>query len=128
MKSVLATLLFGLLVQGPAAAMAIAPGTAPAAKGVLHDRRQAAAAASAAAGSALTLVEGQVTALDRARGTATIAGREVALHGSRLQVFFARGGRASLADLHPGSRVRFALEPGGGEGRKIVLIYVEGGA
>jgi hypothetical protein len=125
----LAALTLALLLNGAAQATAVAPGSAPAApRGLSHDRRQAAAAASAAASTALTLIEGQVSSLNRAKGTATIAGREVSLHGGRLQVFFARGGRASLADLRPGSRVRFALEPGSGEGRKIVLIYIEGAA
>jgi hypothetical protein len=132
MKTTLAAAALGLLLQGPGLAMTVAPGPATgaapaAARGVSFDRRQE-AAASAAAASALTLIEGQLTSIDRARGTATIAGREVVLHGSRLQVFFARGGRASLADLRPGGRVRFALEPGGGEDRKIVLIYIEGGS
>jgi hypothetical protein len=73
----------------------------------------------------LTLIEGQVTAVNRARRTLTIAGREVEWHAQGAQVFRSDGGRASLEALQPGNHVRFALEPGNGEGRRIVLVYIE---
>ena len=123
-----------LLLPGASMATALTPGSAPTApRSFATHPGAAAAAASATSARTLMLIPGQVSAVDRVKGVATIAGRPVSLHGSRLQVFFERGGRATLADLRPGSRVRFALEPGNGdgsahgEGRRIVLIYIERG-
>jgi hypothetical protein len=107
----------------PAAAMVVRKGTAPTTPPAASGAATPAAATAVREG--LTLIEGQVTAVDRARHTVTIAGREVEWHATGTQVFRAEGGRAGLDALRPGTRVRFALEPGSGEGRKIVLVYVE---
>ncbi len=109
------------LALGPAGATALRPGTAPAP----NSKSPPATLPAAAAAEAPTLISGQVSAIDRARRTVTISGRKVEWHGARLQVFRSAGGRASLDALQPGTRVRFALEPGSGEGRKIVLVYIE---
>jgi hypothetical protein len=108
----------------PAAATALQKGTAPPAQ--LPAARAAAPSADASGRAALTLIEGQVTAVNRARRSLTIAGREVEWHAKGAQVFRSNGARSSLEALQPGDHVRFALEPGSGEGRRIVLVYIEG--
>ena len=134
MKAALLTA--ALWAHGVAMASALTPGSAPVGpRSFASHTGPAAAAAAATAANTLTLIPGQVSAIDRVKGVATIAGRQVPLHGSHLQVFFERGGRATLADLRLGSRVRFALEPGtaasaatgagGNEARRIVLMYIE---
>ena len=123
MKTVLClAALLAAAAIGPAGATALRSGTAtPPAKG----KAPPPAATASASAEAPTLIEGQVTAVDHVRRTMTINGRQVDWHGSKLQVFRAQGGRAGPEAVQPGARVRFALEPGSGEGRKIVLVYLQ---
>ena len=107
---------------GPAGATALRSGTAtPPAKG----KAPPPAATASASADAPTLIEGHVTAVDRVHRTMTVNGRQVEWHASKLQLFHAQGGRVGPDAVQPGARVRFALAPGSGEGRKIVLVYLE---
>ncbi|MDE2369681.1 MAG: hypothetical protein KGN16_11985 [Burkholderiales bacterium] len=116
------------LAAGTAQAMAVRAGSAPAAPATAELGHRSARVTAPAPGSQPTLTSGVISAVDTAHGTITIAGHAIALHGKQLRVMSDnKGGRTSAAALRPGTRVRYALEPGQGEGRKIVLIYVEAG-
>jgi hypothetical protein len=118
--------LLAALWAAPPAALAIAvrdgaaPGLAKEAPSRPRtDRRSRAEAPT------LDLVTGQLTAVDRERKTVTITGKVIALHPSRLRVFRVGEGKRGIEALQAGARVRFALEPGAAEPRRIVLIYIE---
>jgi hypothetical protein len=116
------------LCAAPAAAMSIRAGSAPSVPATAALAHRTAKVTAPAAGSQPTLISGVITAVDTVHGTITVSGRKIALHDKQLRVFQAnRGGRSSAAALRPGTAVSFALEPGQGEGRKVVLIYVGGG-
>jgi hypothetical protein len=74
----------------------------------------------------LDLVNGRITAVDRANHTLKIGTMIVSLHPSKLQIFGPQGGRASVSELQPGTQIRFALEPGAADPRRVVLIYIQG--
>ncbi|MDE2504708.1 MAG: hypothetical protein KGL18_17220, partial [Burkholderiales bacterium] len=103
-------------------------GAAPRAPATAAQAHRSAKATAPLPGTQPTLTRGVIGAVDSVHGTITVSGRQVALRGPQLRVLTDnRGGRSSLAALRPGMHVRYALEPGRGEGRRIVLIYVEAG-
>ena len=112
----------GLLLAagcGAASAMAVA-GAAPGDGS--HARPNTAAAAPTA--PSLDLVAGRLDQVDAARHSITVGGRVLALHPTQLGIFRDGGQRGTLASLQPGQRIRFALEPGAAEPRRVVLIYI----
>ena len=93
-----------------------APGTAP----------SASPPAAAAVAPSLDLIGGTIAAVDPGRSTITIAGAALVLHPTQLRVFNADGAVRGSGDLRPGAQIRFALEPGVTEPRRVVLIYLDG--
>ncbi len=80
----------------------------------------------------LVLREGFIEAVDPSAHQLVVAGRRLQWQAGRLQVFTWRArSAASVSDLRPGQRIRFALEgkdgerADDGERRRLVLIYLE---
>jgi hypothetical protein len=71
----------------------------------------------------LPLIAGRVSAINLKKMTLTIADRSMALHPTDLRVY-AGGAVVPAAQLQPGARVRYALEPG--PARRVVLILIDG--
>ncbi len=121
-----ALLVFGLLssallAAAPAAAVGVTGGRGPAApKDIVR-----APAAVPPVVATLDLAEGTITAIDRTRRTFSVSGVTLAWHPTRLRIYTANGLRVGDADLHAGSRIRFALDPSPSESRTVVLIYLQ---
>lgn len=111
-----------VLHVGEAAAVMVAGG-----RGAAGPPRNVAPAPPAASPS-VELIAGTIAAVDRAKRTMTVSGTQLGWHPTSLRVFSAGGSRLSAHELRPGLRIRFALEPGTGTARRVVLIYVEGGS
>jgi hypothetical protein len=103
------------------------PAAATTVRGALPAPNAAVVRVAPRAAPTLDLIEGRITAVDRVHRTLTVGNRTVSLHPTRLQVFGPDGRREAVASLAPGSRIRFALEPGAADPRPVVLIYVEAG-
>lgn len=80
----------------------------------------------------LVLREGRIEAVDPSAHHIVVAGRRLQWEAGRLQLFtWPARSAASVSDLRPGQRIRFALEGKDGERaddserRRIVLIYLE---
>lgn len=111
-----------LVLAGPAAAVAIAGAAGTVAQG---KKTVAAAPALRNSGGELELITGTVTAVDLAKHTVTIGNLVVGVHKHRLKVIGADGlPHGNLSAVRSGARVRFALDPGTREDRRIVAIYI----
>ncbi|MBK6716945.1 MAG: hypothetical protein IPG57_18175 [Burkholderiales bacterium] len=80
----------------------------------------------------LVLREGRIEAVDPSAHHIVLAGRRLHWEAGRIQLFtWPARSAASVSDLRPGQRIRFALEGKDGERaddserRRIVLIYLE---
>ena len=112
-----------LAAPAPAEAMAVVAASASAPPPGLGRPPQGARAARVEATH--DLVAGTVTSVDVVKKTLVVSGVALTWTSNRLHVF-ARGARASEYELRPGQKIRFAVEPGVAESRRVVLVYVEG--
>ena len=128
-------LVFGVVLAGlpdPAQAMAVdgakVPGTANPVSGALSvaepgPRGQVSGTALPA--PAVEWIVAAINAVNLARGELTLNGKPVVLHPTRLQVLDSDGRPVSAALLHAGQAIRFALDDGPAEARRIVLIRID---
>ncbi|WP_293995323.1 hypothetical protein [Sphaerotilus sp.] len=86
----------------------------------------------APAAATLELIPGTVVSVDASRTSLVLSGQTVRWHPTQLRLFHSASGTpAQVAQLRPGTRIRFALEPSpAGDAsaapeRRIVLIYLE---
>ena len=87
--------------------------------------RQTPRAPPMASSPTIDLISGIVSSVDIPNRAMTISGNTLLWHPTQLQIFAPNGSRASERDVQPGKRVRFALEPGAGAVKRVVLIYVD---
>ena len=73
----------------------------------------------------MNLIGGTISSVDTATRTMDVSGATLTWHPTQLRIFHANGVPGSEQDLRPGTRVRFALEPGESGTRRVVLIYVD---